>query len=226
LEDWGVALATGRRRLRKHDPAAALKHLEVAASLCSADHTKELSEILFLLGIALHRVGMRNCALKSWAAAHRLRKTGPACRFLYRMSNEYGMARQRSSEEDAWQAFYSISLSRYLQSKRSHRLGTDAERDMIHDLIHEAWVDLSRNHDIFSLTTDERVGLFRSVRIVFPRFDVPKEVKADGGREIRVDFARKRRIAPDDVCTCGSGLPYKMCCGRMRGTDELLTGVI
>ncbi|WP_319414683.1 hypothetical protein [Marispirochaeta aestuarii] len=51
--------------------------------------------------------------------------------------NDYGMLRQMSSELDDWNAFYSVQLKKYLESKRSRKIGSQGEKDMIWDLIFE-----------------------------------------------------------------------------------------
>ncbi len=181
--------------------------------------------MLYLLGCTLNKLGMRNCALKSWSTARRLYKNGFASRCILRYANNYGMAKQETSIEDDWKAFYSVQLYRYIRTKRTRRVGTEAERDMIVDLISDGWRSLLARYRLAGLTSEEKMALFRSVRIIFPAFHF-SEATDDEPATIPVDFGRKRRIGVDDHCFCGSGLPYKLCCGRIPGEEELLSGII
>jgi hypothetical protein len=131
------------------------------------------------------------------------------------------MARQASREIDDQQAFYGVQLARYIRSKRSHRLGTRAEIDMIAELIDEYWRELRSTLDLSRLSWDQKLKLFRETLIVFPFLSVPEALKTD---DLTVDFSHGRRLTPRDRCVCGSGLPFRMCHGRTPGTDEALIG--
>ena len=168
-------------------------------------------------------MGMNGCALKSWSAAQRLNKSLYAGKLLRRYTNDYGMAKQSCSEQDDWKAFYSVQLTGYLSTKKSGRLGTNAEKDMIWDLIREAWREFMTVSDTGTLSSEEKMAMYRAVRIIFPTFSVPHP--EDSKTEIAVNFAKQRKLAPGDLCYCGSGLSYKMCCGRALGIDELNFGL-
>ena len=222
---WHLNLDRGKRFLAKHDPESALVCFEQAVASCPVTHPRELARSLFFLGVTLRKLGMANCALKSWGAARRLTKDLYAGRFLQRFSNDYGMAKQSTSDLDDWKAFYSIQLSRYLETKNSKRIGTQAEGDMIWDLIFEAWKLLRANHELADVSPEERLSIFRSTKVVFPLFAVPKENKPEADT-IAVDFSKKKKVMLDDDCFCGSSLPYKFCCGRTPGVDEIVNGVM
>jgi hypothetical protein len=222
---WKTAFLRGKRALQHHDNELALKFFERALSSCPVSSKKELSEILYLLGSTLNKLGMRNCALKSWSSAGRLHKHGYAARSVRRFSNAYGMAKQMTSLEDDWKAFYSVQLYRYLCMKKTRRLGTEAERDMIEDLIVDAWNELKSMFQLQDLDTEEKMQVFKTTRIVFPTFEV-QDVSFGSGDTIPVDFGRKQRVHADDHCFCGSGLPFRSCCGRIPGKNELLSGIL
>jgi hypothetical protein len=186
------------------------------------DNCHDLGRILFFLGIALNKLGMPGYALRSWSVAGKLDKHHVSGKFLRRFSNCYGMVKQESKELDDWNAYYSIQLEKYLSSKRSKRLGTDAERDMIHELICEGWEEMKVTVDLTSMDSCEKLAAFFSHRLVFPTMSADSR---EPYREIAVDFARKKRISLDDRCFCGSGLPYGFCCGRIPGKDELENGL-
>jgi hypothetical protein len=137
------------------------------------------------------------------------------------ITNDYGMAERFDSSDNDWQAFYCIHLRRYLESKNSRRVGTKAESDMIRELIYEHWQQLRGSRLVAALDPNRRLLLYRKVVIIFPFFDVPNQI-ADP--TVHVDFTKKDRLLPPDRCVCGSGLPYKVCCGRTLGEDELAIG--
>jgi hypothetical protein len=131
------------------------------------------------------------------------------------------MARQATCEQDDQQAFYGVQLSRYIRSKRSHKLGTRAEIDMIAELIDEYWAGLRKSRVLDEKSVEEKLRFFRDTLIVFPYLSVPTAVKTE---DLAVDFGHGRRIGATDRCVCGSGLPYRLCHGRTPGTDEILLG--
>ncbi len=215
-------LAEGKSCLAKHDPHGALRSFEQALKLCPPARRRELASILFYLGIALVRLGNKGGALRSWTAASRLvKRRSPARTMLRRFSNGYGMVRQASLELDDLHAFYSVQLDRYLKTKPSRRIGSFAERDMIWDLLSQHWSELKDSGMLVGRCPQEKLSLFRRMRVVFPT------VMAADERDfsvIPVNFARKERLSAADRCTCGSGLAYMACCGRTHGEDELLSG--
>lgn len=164
---------------------------------------------------------MRNMALASLVEAARLVKRGIARRDLIRHQNSYGMARQATTPLDDQHAFYGIQAARYLRSKKSHHLGTRAEVDMVVELIGDHWDRLVRGGGLDAMEVEERLRAFRATSIIFPFLSVPRGVTPD---TVAIDFTRGARVHPRDRCTCGSGLAYRCCHGRIRGIDELLAG--
>lgn len=222
MSRWDRELRRGKRELMHHNPEAALKAFESALNLCPVDDPRHLSKVFYYLAFTLLRLGKKNAALRSFTAAARLRKR--SCysgKMLHRLGNDYGMVRQSSPELDDWRAFYSIHLARYLRSKNTQRIITSAEGDMIRDLIFDCWKSLTSRRLLKDRTADEKLSLFRSVEIVFPFYVVPSVREPN---IIAVDFLAKSRLAAQDRCRCGSGMPFTMCCGRTRGVDELIPG--
>ncbi|MFP4549983.1 MAG: SEC-C metal-binding domain-containing protein, partial [Spirochaetales bacterium] len=166
-----------------------------------------------------------NRAIGSLVESARLEKRGQARRALRYRTNCYGMARQQSSQLDDKYAFFGIHLARYLRSKQSHRLGTKAEIDMIGDLIEEYWHALRSSYELGRLNPAQKRMLFRETPVVFPFFSVPDELaQRTESRELPVDFHRGVRLKASDRCSCGSGLPFRLCHGRIPGLDELVSG--
>ncbi len=200
-----------------------MKSLQKALDDCPTSDTRGLYQICFYLGIALRRVGYPQSAIKSWTACLRLNKRGHMRRMLSRFTNCYGMDRQASAEGDDWQAFSSIQIARYLLCKNKRVFSTLAEQDMIRDLVRDSWIDLSLSGTLGGKTSCEKLEAFREVRIVFPSI-VLAEPHANGP-VIAVNFQSKQKVELNDRCSCGSGLPYFLCCGRIPGREELLSGV-
>lgn len=222
MNRWVQELRLGKRELALHRPATALKAFESALNLCPVERPRELATIFYYLAFTLMRLQRPNGAVRSLRAAMRLRKGScHSAKMARRFGNDYGMARQRTPELDDWQAFYSIHLQRYLRSKHSQRIVTDAEGDMIRDLIHDYWNRLKELRLLVGKSAQEKLEVFRSVRVIFPFYVAPG---AQETNVITVDFHKKSRLDAQDRCPCGSGMAYMKCCGRTRGADELVPG--
>ena len=183
---------------------------------------RELLATLYnYIAVSLRKAGMRNRAVGSWVESARLLKRGSARRKLVRVTNEYGMAKQVDEERDNAEAFYGVQLSRYIRSKKSHKLGTRAEIDMIVELVDQYWNQISSSGSLNDMSHVQRLALFRDTVIVFPFLSVPEALKTE---DVAIDFCHGTRVGPNDRCVCGSGLPYRICHGRTPGMDEILAG--
>jgi tetratricopeptide (TPR) repeat protein len=218
---WRTEIDRGIRHLSQYRPEAALKCFYKALNSCPVSRKKELSRLLFYLGVTLNRLGFLDCAIKSWLASQRLNKFRYSLKMIERFANTYGMERQSCVELDDWKAFFSIQVARYLRSKKTRRFSCEAERDMIRDLISDYWKDLKRQGKLNLKSPEEKNRLFKSVTIVFP-FVLLKDGKRDS--LIHIDFRQNRKVVLDDRCSCGSGLSFMVCCGRTPGEVELLGG--
>jgi len=160
---------------------------------------------------------------KSWVNARKLIRNGPVQWEFSRWVNEYGMRRCEKQEADDYFAFQSIQVSRYLSKKDRGRFGSRSERDVVYELIFDAWKILRCSGLLVSKTTAEKLAIFKRARVDFPYVYV--EDALEENREPLVgDFRRgrvtKARIGSDDPCSCGSGLPWKLCCGRLSSCVE------
>ncbi|HUZ17793.1 MAG TPA: SEC-C domain-containing protein, partial [Spirochaetia bacterium] len=210
-------VARGKRELARHNPDTALRFFESALNECPIENRGDLSLILFYLGITLAKLGRKNGAVRSFSSSAKLMKRSSYSRaMLRRYANDYGMAKQLSEEQDDWNAFFSIQLRRYLTSKRTQRILSPAERDMIHDLIAEHWRHLRVSGLLVGKRSCEKLDVFRKVHIVFPLYVVPDALP---GRVIPVNFTTQSRVTDDGRCPCGSGIPYMKCCGRTSGAE-------
>ncbi len=219
---WKMELQKAIDHLAKHDAKNALACLKTAMEDCPVQSTKDLSRILFFLGITFKKLGMTNSAIKSWVVAQKIQKTKYSEKMIDRFANEYGMSKQKTSELDDWKAFYSIHAERYIRTKRSGRFGTLAERDMIRDLILEYWKELRSSGILEGKGPEEKKVLFRNVTIVFPFFVVPKRLDDP---YVYVNFRKNSGKSTNDTCFCGSGLSFSVCCGRTPGEEELPNGL-
>ena len=215
---WQIDMNRGVYFLSKHDARMAVRCFCQALQRCPVSNARELARLLFFLGTAFKRLGYSNYAIKSWNASQRLLKNGYARKALTRYSNAYGMERQESEDEDDWRAFYCIQLRRYLAGKGKRTFTSDAERDMIRDLVQSYWKDLKSSGALEGRSIEEKCRVFRSVDIVFPCFGITESC-------VHVNFSTGKRVELDERCYCGSGLPFLSCCGRIVSEEELSTGI-
>ncbi len=149
-------------------------------------------------------------------------KKGRKLFHLYRDQNKrrnpYGMIRQADQREDDHKAFISIQAERYLKRKTVHRFCSDAERDVILQIIDDSWGEFIKQRNLGQMDTDQKIRSFYSLTLVFPYFVAEEESL------ISVDFRSKKEISSRDTCCCGSNLPYRQCCGGILSLDELLNG--
>jgi hypothetical protein len=199
-----------------------VKTLQTALEECPPSKSHDLYKICLYLGVALQRVGFPQSAIKSWISCQRLNKRGPTRKMLSRYTNCYGMERQDTTEADDWQAFSSMQTVRYLLGKNKRTFSTRAEQDMIRDLIGDSWSELRASSGLSAMSGCEKMKAFRAVRIVFPTV-VLAEQHLDGP-VITVNFQTKQKVGLNDRCSCGSGMPFMLCCGRTPGKEELLSG--
>ena len=108
------------------------------------------------------------------------------------------------------------SLARYLSAKNKRTFSTAAEQDMVSDLIRDYWQTLGASGALVGRTPCQKLELFRGVRIVFPTVLVDQPMV--NAPVISIDFRSSRRVGLADRCSCGSGLPFILCCGRIQGT--------
>ena len=221
-EAWLRHYGRGLTSLARHRATDAAKSLQAALEECPPSRSRDLYKICLFLGVALQRIGFPQSAIKSWISCQRLNKRGPTRKMLSRYTNCYGMERQVSSDADDWQAFSSIQIARYLIGKNKRTFSTEAEHDMILDLVRDSWAELRSAADMAGMSGCEKLEAFRAVRIVFPAVVLSEPRMEDP--VIAVNFQTKQRVGLSDRCSCGSGMPFMLCCGRTPGREELLSG--
>ncbi len=222
MSDLRLIISRGRRLLSRHDAYGAMRLFELALENCPASNPEDLYWICFYLGIALKRLGHPETAIKSWVSCQKLKKRGYSKRMLLRMTNEYGMQKQCGEEQDDWKAFASIQISRYLLSKSKRIFSTPAEQDMILDLLYDHWKSILRSGILTDKTCSEKHEYFTRARIVFPTVLVRP---LEGQPIISINFHTQKKMKLTDRCYCGSGLPFRLCCGRTSSSEEVLSGI-
>jgi hypothetical protein len=170
MDRWTVDFHRGIRSLSGHDPASAVVHLSRAVQRCPVSRSEDLTKALYYLGVALKRIGYSNSAIRSWVTSHRMKKSRHTRALLDRFCNKYGMAKQECEEQDAWQAFYSIQLRRYLGGFKKRTLSDRVERSMIIDIVREAWNRLQESGVLQGCTPEEKYEIFQNTKIDFPLF--------------------------------------------------------
>ena len=129
-------------------------------------------------------------------------------------SNTTGLP--RTAEKD-WQLFYSVQIERYLKRKVQKRFCSEVEKDVIKDIISEYWRCLKIKIPENS-SKKAKIDLFYRFVLIFPYFVVEEETI------IPVNFCKKTIIREEEACSCGSGIPYYDCCGRIPDAEELING--
>ena len=221
MECWQSDFRRGVIAMSRHDPGGAVGHFSRALRDCPVARPRELSRLLYYLGMALRRLGFPNSAVRSWLAAQRARRGKQTRELLARFANEYGMARQRSLDLDDWQAYYALQVKRYLRGFGKRAFSSPEERCVLADIIRDSWLALRGTGALEGRSSAEKSVVFQSTHIDFPLF-YQGRVKDP---VLQVDFRRGERVCADSPCFCGSGLPFLSCCGRTPGEDELGMGL-
>lgn len=208
----------GMRALAAHRPDQAIRSLRAAAESCPATRPAELERYLYWLAISLLRLDRPELALKSLASAQKLRPRGFARAVYARRANDYGMPRRSSSELDDFYAFYSMQIGAYFTRKGEACFEDCAEKDAVVRLVGEAWRFLSHSGALSGLDASGKLACFRAARLSFPAFRLSR---SQISTTIPVDFRRKALLRGEERCPCGSGLPYRRCCGRTASPGEL-----
>jgi hypothetical protein len=227
MHSWSMHYKRGLRFLSRHEPRTAIAEFRIAVEGCPASYRRDLARILYYLGLALERTGRGDLAVMSWVNARKLARSGAVERAYGRWVNEYGMRRRPSPAADDFAAFKSIQTARYLSKRGSRRFSSRAERDAVSDLIDDAWRVFSAQLQLKDLPCGKKLELFRRASVDLPFLCV--EDAMDSGYEpivgnFRSPHLHSVRVSSDDRCTCGSGLPFRACCGRLRSCVELESG--
>jgi tetratricopeptide (TPR) repeat protein len=222
MEQWKNYFTKGKNSLAQHKPKEALKLLSQSLKLCPPDKLMDSSNILYYIGIAFERLGFFSNAIRFWISANRIKKQRRIQKIIKRYANGYGMVKQTNDDLDDRNAFYAIQIRRYLEKKHNRIFSTDAERDVIIELVSEYWRKLAIKVLIDKKTISQKRNIFLNVQIPFPYLFKPKCM---GDSVLSVNFKNIENIASPTRCFCGSGLVFTMCCGRTPDVEDVFKGV-
>jgi len=179
----------------------------------------ELSKIFYYLGNIFMECGMRCEALSTWKSSLRVLSSPPVKKRVLSIINSYGMVRTDKSVNDDFKAFSSIQLKKYLNGKINSRFGSLAEADMVMELLFEGWSRFQEEYNLLGINPEKKLFLFRGFKIDFP-------IKIDEGATIiEFNFRTKEVVKGEELCSCGSGLPYFGCCGAVEEPSVYLNGL-
>jgi len=198
----------GLRALSRHDAQGAMRFFRAAVDTCAPSQHEKLARNLYWLSIPLLRLGRSELAVKSLASAQKLEPRGFSRKLYEHMVNGYGMVSTGCCEKDDFRAFFSIQLRRYLGFRPDGRFHTEVERDAVACIISDAWLDLRKSISLADKSCSDKLNVFRSFDVAFP-FGFSAR-----GRILEGNFRIGTVLNPEDRCPCGSGLPYRQCCGR------------
>lgn len=227
MREWTVAFNRGRRALSRHRPAAAVRDFNVSLKTCPVADPKNLSRVLYYLGLALEHSGSPSLAVKSWVNARRLVRRGRMVKLFGRWVNDYGLRRCSSPAADDYQAFKSVQAGRYLGLRGTGKFGSPAERDVVYGVIADAFKVLAKAGILNGRSATDKLALFRRARLDFPHLHQETDYAQDCEPLVgnfRPGAGQTLRIRADDPCACGSGLPRRMCCGRLYSCREIESG--
>jgi len=222
--DTAQLLRKGLRELVEHRPDKALDTLRRAVDAIPPSCSEELSHALYWLSVALLRLDKRDLAVKSLSSAQKLRRRSYARSMYLRSINEYGMPKRPNDELDDFYAFMNIQLAFYLSKKPRKRFDTFGEREAIFGLILDAWKGIKTRGLLGVRDCGEKLSLFRRIRPSFPSFSIGQQQQSNVIRAsfgILADLGSGIGISISQRCVCGSGLSYGLCCGRVKGVEEL-----
>ena len=212
MPKWEREFLKGKQDNIDENYNSAQTHLERAVSECP---NNTISEIIFELGRSLFGQKLRGIAVGCMLTALKMGFNEPHLKNMMQfLVNDYGMPSNKSKEKDDEEAFKSIQVIRYLNLKKTGRFSTIAEKDMILDLIADAWKEYSASKDFSGLSARQKLQDFCSCIIIFPTINILEDdFSEDRGHKIG-NFGK-------NLCPCGSGLPYLWCCGRIKTIEEL-----
>jgi len=123
-----------------------------------------------------------------------------------------------NSIDEELRTFMAVQVDRYLKRKTVHRFCSDAEKDVILQIIQDYWEEVKEQPQLSQMDTDCKVRAYYGVTVIFPYFVAEEE------KLITVDFRKKRRISSGEACPCGSGRVSGQCCGNVPSLEILLNG--
>lgn len=216
---WKLEFKKGKYFLSQKKFHKALKCFESAVTDCPISSKSGLGDSLFYLGLTLKRLGKVDSAMRCWRIAHRVDNNEQSIDMISRNSNSYGMSANKCKNQEDKAAFLGIQLEKYLKMKKVKRFCSDAEKDVVNDIIISYWQNLRREGQFSQLSLEGKLRFFRNQKIIFPVSDV--SYFENDSQIIFANFTEGRALSMDDICPCGSGILFNQCCGRIKSSEEL-----
>lgn len=219
---WKLQFNKGKLFLSQKKLHKALKCFESAVTECPVSSKMGLGNSLFYLGLTLKRLGRIDSALRCWRLAHKLDDEGQSLDMIKKHSNSYGMSKHTSNIQDDKAAFLGIQLEKYLKMKKVKRFCSDAEKDVVQDIITNYWQNMLIEGQFSQLAVESKLRFFKNQMLIFPLADL--SYFNNDTQVIFADFAGGKVLLMDDLCSCGSGIAFSQCCGRIKSSEELEIG--
>ncbi|MBB6478779.1 SEC-C metal-binding domain-containing protein [Spirochaeta isovalerica] len=222
---WKKELKRGKQFLADKELVKAMRCFESAVDNCPVTSSAGLEKSLFFLGITLKKLGRTDSAMRCWHLGRKIRNEGRSRQMISIHSNRYGMYRNGDSDQvEDEKAFFGLQLERYFKTKKAKRFCSEAERDVILDIIGAYWSELQADGNFHQLSIDEKIRFFRNQPVIFPVADISSLNNDSSGEIIYTDFKKGELQSMDDLCSCGSGMLFSQCCGRIKSSVELDSG--
>jgi len=219
---WKIQFNKGRIFLSQKKLHKALKCFESAVTDCPVSSNKGLGKSLFFLGLTLKKLGHIDSALRCWQIAGKLKISDPSMKMAEKHSNSYGMSQNDCNISEDKAAFLGIQIEKYLKKKKVKRFCSDAEKDVIKDLILNHWQNMLSEGDFTQFSVERKIKIFKEQIIIFPFADI-SYIESDS-HVLFADFQEGKSISMNDLCSCGSGIRFNQCCGRIKTAEELEIG--
>jgi uncharacterized protein YchJ len=216
---WKKELKKGQHLLTEQKIHKAMKCFETAVTECPVTSAKGLDKSLFYLGLSLIKLGRKKSALRCWHIGRTIQNNGLSRDMIEKHSNPYGMPLNQSDIDDDREAFFVIQIKKYLKMKKVNRFCSEAEKDGVKDIIETSWENMLVDIEIGQFSTDEKIKYFREQIIIFPFSDI--SYLQNDSVVLYADFQTGDLISMNAICSCGSGLPFNLCCGRIKSPEDL-----
>ncbi len=165
MESWKADFFKGKKCIISKDLKGALGYLHRSMKKCPVENDIELADLFFYLGVAFNKLGCIVPAVRSWDASMCADKGGQAAMLLRRI-----FPGERLSNDKSY--FYLIQLSAYLGRKKSGKIDSEAEKDMIIDLISMYWEEIVDSRILKGQCQSEKILIFKDIDIDFPYTEV------------------------------------------------------
>lgn len=214
----------GKRELVHHRPHIAMLNFRTALEKIPPERVDLIRETMYWLAVSLFRLDKTEHAIQALASAQRIGRRSSARRLYLTWVNGYGMMKRANPELDDLYAYSSFQIGAFLAHKRGRKFESMEERDIVMRIVLDAWKSLCGAGHLNGKSCSEKLELFKTWKPSFPAFSSRGgrwKSNSDGVRVLVGNFVSSACQDTDARCSCGSGLPYCMCCGRIPALREL-----